>query len=343
MNESILSFFSIGRVKPKSNGNMKNYHTKKTNHFLRRDFIKKSLGVSAGIMIIPAHVSRGNGAIPRMYGNGIEGVIGEGQVFDENTRPSFLNKPYPVITGIMAGQTPREIIASARNSESEGAGGIAIDLFDLKPEFRNYESFKEIVNSVNLPFMFYFYRNDRREQLGDDDRQEVLLVAAEAGASMIDVMGDLYDPSANEITFNQNAINKQKRLIGKIHSKGADVVISSHTGCPLTTEEVIRHMLELESRGPDVVKIVTTINTEEELAEALRTTIALNRELKTPFIHLCSGKYSRPHRFMCPVLGTSILFAVPYYSDRYPGLAQPTIKSMNAVLDNIRWNIHDVG
>jgi 3-dehydroquinate dehydratase len=101
-------------------------------------------------------------------------------------------------------------------------------------------------------------------------------------------------------------------------------------------------MLELESRGPEVVKIVTTVNTEEELAEALSTTIVLNRELKIPFIHLCGGKYSRPHRFMCPVLGTSILFAVPHYSDRYPGLAQPTIKSIKAVLENIHWNINNI-
>ncbi len=91
-------------------------------------------------------------------------------------------------------------------------------------------------------------------------------------------------------------------------------------------------MLELESRGSDVVKIVTTINTEEELTEVLRTTIALNHELETPFIHLCSGKYSRPHRFMCPVLGTLILFAVPQYVEQSPGFFQPTIKSMKAVL-----------
>ena len=255
---------------------------------------------------------------------------------------SFLNKPYPVITGIFAGQTPAELIAETRHSEFEGAQGVAIDLFDLKPEFRNHDALKSVIDAVNLPFMFFFYRNDKWHDSSDEQRQELLLTAADAGAAMIDVMGDLYDPSPMEITHNPVAIDKQKRLIDKIHAKGAGVVISSHmSSLPRTTEQVIEHMLEVESRGPDVVKIVTGVNTEEELAEALRTTMALKRELKVPFIHLCNGKFSRPHRFMGPVLGVSIFFAVPRYEPRY-GMHQPTIRAMKAVLDNIHWNINDV-
>ena len=255
---------------------------------------------------------------------------------------SFLNKPYPVITGIFAGQTPEELIAEARHSEFEGANAIAVELMDLKPEFRNRDALKSVIDSVNLPFMFVFYRNDRQQALDDEARQEVLLAAADAGAAMIDVMGDLYDPSPMEITRNPKAIDRQKHLIDRIHAKGAEVVISSHMSTlGRTTEQVIEHMLEVESRGPDVVKIVTGVNTEEELAEAFRTTMALKRELKTPFIHLCNGKFSRPHRFMGPVLGTSILFAVPRYEPRY-GMGQPTIRAMRAVLDNIHWNINDI-
>ena len=257
-------------------------------------------------------------------------------------RPSFLNKPYPVITGIMAGQTPQELIAEAKNSEFDGAQGIAIDLLDLRPEFRNPESLKSIIDSVGLPFMFYFYRNDKQQNLDDDARQEVLLAAADAGASMIDVMGDLYDPYPLELTYNPSAIEKQKRLIDKIHAKGADVVISSHMPSrSRTTEQVIEQLLEQASRGPDVVKIVTAVNTEEELAEAVRTTMMLKRELSIPFIHLCVGKFGRPHRFFGPALGVSILFAVHRYDTRY-GMTQPTIQAMKAVLDNIHWNINDI-
>jgi len=255
-------------------------------------------------------------------------------------RLSFLDKPYPVLTGIMAGQTPQELIAEARTAEFEGAKGIAIDLADLKPEFRNRDSLKGVVDSVSLPFMFFFYRADKWQGLDDDGRQEVLLQAVDAGASIVDVMGDLYDPSPMELSRNPKAIEKQMRLIDKIHSKGADVVMSSHMQCPRTAEQVLEHLRQGEARGADVVKIVTTVDTPEELAEAFRTTMLLKRELKKPFIQLCNGKFSRPHRFLCPALGVSIFFAVPRYEPRY-GMGQPLVRSMKEVLDNLHWNIND--
>jgi len=254
---------------------------------------------------------------------------------------SFLNRPKPVIAGIMAGQTPQELIAEAKGAEADGAQGIAITLADLKPEFRNPEALKSVIEAVPLPFMVFFYRDDKWRNSSDDERQELLLAAANVGASMIDVMGDLYDPSPMEITRSPAAIDKQKRLIDRIHAQGADVVISSHMACPRTTEQVLEHMLALEARGPEVVKIVTTVDTEEELAEAFRTTLTLRRELRTPFIHLCNGKLSRPHRFLGPALGVAIVFAVHRHK---PGSAmtQPTIRAMKAVLDNLHWSINDM-
>lgn len=137
---------------------------------------------------------------------------------------SFLKQPRPVLTAIMAGQTPEELIAESRNADFDGARGIAVDLDDC---------------------------------------------------------------------------------------------------------------------GADVVKIVTTVNMGDELAEAFRTTLRLQRELNRPFIHLCSGAYSRPHRFLGPALGVSIFFAVQRYEPRY-GMPQPTIRAMKAVLDNLHWNISEL-
>ena len=161
-----------------------------------------------------------------------------------------------------------------------------------------------------------------------------------AARRIIDVMGDLYDPSPMELTHNPAAIDKQKRLIDRIHSLGADVVISSHMACPRTAEQVFEHLSEVAKRGADVVKIVTTVNTDEELAEAFRTTLLLKRELGKPFIHLCNGTYSRPHRFMGPALGVSIFFCISRYEPRY-GMTQPTIRAMKSVLRNMHWNIND--
>lgn len=257
-------------------------------------------------------------------------------------KPTFLNQPAPVITGIMAGQTPEELIAEARTAEFEGARGLAIDLADLKPEFRNRDALRGVIDAVNLPFMFFFYRRDRWQGLDDEGRQEVLLAAADAGADMIDVMGDLYDPSPMELTRNPAAIDRQRRLIEKIQGKGAGVVLSSHMECARTAEQALEHLRQGEARGADVVKIVTMADTPEELAEAVRTTLLLKRELKKPFIHLCNGKFSRPHRFLGPALGVSICFAVPRYEPRY-GMGQPLVRAMRTVMDNLHWNINEVG
>ncbi|MBN8215762.1 MAG: type I 3-dehydroquinate dehydratase [Spirochaetes bacterium] len=256
-------------------------------------------------------------------------------------RPSFLGKSDPVLTGIMSGQTPQELIAEARTAESEGAKGIATDLADLKPEHRHHDALKAVIDSVNLPFMFFFYRGGGGPGRDDDGRQALLLTAAEAGASMIDVMGDLYDPSPMELTRDPRAVEKQKRLIDEIHAKGADVVLSSHMPCPRTAEQALEHLREGEARGADVVKLVATVDTDVELAEAFRTTLLLKRELKKPFIHLCNGKMSRPHRFLGPALGVSIFFAVPRYEPRY-GMGQPLVREMKDVLDRLHWNIRGV-
>lgn len=253
-------------------------------------------------------------------------------------KKTFLNQPRPVITSLFSGETPQELIARAANSEFDGAGGIAIELHELRPEFRNRDALRTIVEAVNLPFMFCFYRKDKWENRDDEARQELLLSAADAGAAMIDVMGDLYDPSPLELTRNPAAIEKQKRTIEAIHAKGADVVISSHMAEFRTTEQVVEHLKVAEQRGADVVKLVQTANSERELETALCTTLALRRELRTPFVHLCNGKFARPHRFFGGALGSAIVFAAQRF-DTLVG-SQPTITALKAVLDNLHWEIN---
>lgn len=254
-------------------------------------------------------------------------------------RHPFFAARRPVIAGIMAGQTPAELIAEARNAEFDGAQAMAIDLADLKPEFRNVDSLRSVIAAVELPFMFFFYRQDRWLASDDDQRQEVLLAAAAAGAAMIDVMGDLYAPSPLEFTCDPQAVERQRALIGRIHALGAQAVMSSHMSCPRSVDQVVAHLQEFERRGADMVKIVTTVDSEEELAEAIRTTMTLNRVLAKPFIHLCNGRFARPHRFLSPVLGGAVSFAVTRYEPRYQ-MTQPTIAAMRAVVDGMHWNIN---
>ena len=247
-----------------------------------------------------------------------------------------------MITGIMGGDTPDSLIAQIRTADYEGADGICIDLAFLKPEFRNADTFRSVISSApHMPFMFYVYRGDRFSQYKtDESRQVVLLDAVKAGAHIVDVMGDLYDPSPRECTHSPEAIKKQMELIDRIHEAGAQVVMSSHTGEFMTGDEVLAQLQEFDRRGADVLKLVQSVNSDDELSEAIRTTIRLRRELKKPFIHLCGGSHSRLHRFLGPELGVSITFAIARYDERWP-MFQPTIRAMKTVFDNMRFHIDD--
>lgn len=245
-----------------------------------------------------------------------------------------------LITHLLSAQTPEEFIAEARGGEADGADAIAVELYDMKPDFRNRNSFEKILRAINLPFMFIFYRNDKWE-LGKEDikRQEILLAAAEAGAGMIDVVGDCFDPSPDECTHNPSAIEQQVRLIEQIHQTGSQVLISSHPMRAMTSDEVVAQLKSFEQRGADVVKLVAKADTEEEFAESIRTTMRLHRELKTPFIHLCSGKFATIQRFLGIKLGVAITFGVHQYHAQY-SYAQPKISAFKKVQANICWQFN---
>ena len=254
-------------------------------------------------------------------------------------RRSFLNTPSfrPIISALFDRTTVDEYIATCTQASMDGADGMAIGLGSLKPEFRNREDLEKIISCVPRPFYVYFYRNDRwveKNNQDDEARQKILMKAADAGAAMIDVMGDLYDKSPMEITRKPAAVKKQKALIKKIHDKGAEVVISSHMPVFRTYEETLDHLQTLAERGADLVKIVTAVNTPEELADTLRTTILLKKTMKVPFIHLCNGKYAKFHRLMCPSLGTAMSFATVGYPPS-TGPNQPRIQDLKTVIDTI--------
>ena len=253
-------------------------------------------------------------------------------------RRSFMKQAFrPIISALFERTTVDEYIAACTQASMDGADGIAIGLGALKPEFRSRKDLEKIISSVPRPFYVYFYRNDKwipENNQDDEARQKILMKAADAGAAMIDVMGDIYDPSPMEITRKPAAVRKQKALIKKIHDKGAEVVISSHMPVFRTYEETLDHLRSLAERCADLVKIVTAANTAEELADTLRTTVLLKKTMKVPFIHLCNGKYAKFHRMMCPVLGTTMSFTMVGYPAN-TGPNHPRIQDLKMVIDTI--------
>jgi 3-dehydroquinate dehydratase type I len=158
----------------------------------------------------------------------------------------------------------------------------------------------------------------------------------EAGAAACDIMGDLYDPAPRERTRDKQAIEKQRHLIDRVHAKGAEVLMSSHaSGEYLTAEEILEHLSDFVSRGADIPKIVVRADSEDELIEAFRTTVLLKRELKVPFVHLCSGRCGRLQRYVAPSLGATLTFGMES-SVQGP---QPLVSSARGVLNELNWHV----
>ena len=79
--------------------------------------------------------------------------------------------------------------------------------------------------------------------------------------------------------------------------------MSSHVKEYRSADRVLEIALAQQSRGADIVKIVTGANTQEEQIENLRICNLLKQELKVPFLFLSSGTHTNLHRTIGPALG----------------------------------------
>ena len=70
----------------------------------------------------------------------------------------------------------------------------------------------------------------------------------------------------------------------------------------------------MEQRNPDIIKIVTKAENEDDLAESIRTMLLLKKEIKTPVAYHANGKAGILSRIINPLLGGQIAFCVDHYS-----------------------------
>ena len=172
-------------------------------------------------------------------------------------------------------------------------------------------------------------------QITDTLLIKILLIIslAENGATLCDVMGDLFCKHPEELTDNDEAIQKQMQLIERLHSLDAEVLMSSHLYKFAPAEKVLEIAFEQKRRGADIIKIVTAANTMEQQIENLRITNLLKQELGAPFLFL-SGGVSSLHRRLGIKLGCSMALCV-YEHDALSTASQPLLSIMKIVRDSI--------
>ena len=241
---------------------------------------------------------------------------------------------------LLVSMVQEESLEGALNSIADGLYGGAeafgIQLEDLLPEYRNLETLKKIFAAcLGRPIYITSYRVRHSTGFTDEQCLELLLLGAEAGADLCDIMGDTFDPQPFELTFDESAIAKQKEYIDRIHAMGKQVLISSHTHTHLSMDEVLRYAKAQKERGADVVKIVNQANGREELQESVNCIFQLHKELDgMPFLFLTSGSGSSIIRQTGPLYGVCMYLCAPWYRKGYTR-QQPLLRSMKQVRDNL--------
>lgn len=273
-------------------------------------------------------------------------------------RKSFVNVNTPMLAGVIKEKNSQDARARIRSSEYHGATGIDLHLSCLDAEFRNAESIKTIIDSARVPVLALNYNLSYDGSYYYDDeesRTNLLLEAIKAGASAADIQGYTFDPyskggfrneylnlgysfikgNPKEIVVDPEVISRQTEFIERIHHMGAEVLLSNHPGIPMTTEQLVDLALFLEKRNPDIIKIVTVANTDEELVEAFKAMVTLKKEVKTPVSYHCSGLKGPLTRVVNPILGGFMCFCNDTYMHN-SDLSQPTIETAKIIIDNIK-------
>lgn len=243
---------------------------------------------------------------------------------------TFLNGKKPLVAMIQC-KTPEKCIEKIKASLIDGAEAFGIQLCQLEKKYRTIEILKDIFSYCeNKPIYITSYRYNESIGMTDSECAELLLLGLESGATLCDIMGDLFMQNENQITEDADAVSLQKALIKKIHKKGGEVLISTHDFRELSGEEIFDIAKLQSEHGADIIKIVVKSESIEKLPEYIKVIQRVNKEIGKPFLFLDTGACSNILRKTGGFLGSCMYLCVESHSE-LDTPAQPTIKQMSAI------------
>jgi len=246
-------------------------------------------------------------------------------------KPTFLTYEQPLLTAMVQGATPERIIELMDKSFAIGAEAFGMQFCQLAPEYRNEQTYRTLFAATHgLPVYVTNYRTKRNEGKSDEVLAHEMIELARCGATLCDVIGDLFDPQPDEFTSDPVAAQKQAEVINAIHEAGAEVLMSSHTHVHTPAERVLEIALGQQARGADICKIVIKADTQEEEMESMRLITLLKKELKIPFLFLCAGNSCHLLRRVGSNLGNCMSLCV-YEYDELATKAQPLLSDLCAL------------
>lgn len=252
---------------------------------------------------------------------------------------TFLKSDRPLITPLLASTEESSLLKEISDSLAQGADAFGLQIERLPKGLRSEKKMKNFFAAMQgKPIYVTCYpRGDVIEET-DEERAETLINALKWGATLADVRGDLFCHCDGEMTYDRDAVEKQKELIRRIHNMGKEALISSHIIYNgvfrfLTKEEVLSIALEQQSRGADIAKIVTKADTEEELLENFEAITLLKRKVGIPVLFLCNGEKCLRHRLGGGLIYEPIVF-VKEKSHCPESSSQPPIEQMATLFRN---------
>ncbi len=276
----------------------------------------------------------------------------------EKVKFSRLKQPF--ICTVLTDSNLKECIRTIRLSDYDGSDAYEIHLMMMEDRFLNEKDLKAIFQSTIKPILTSYYRWDYEKHLDVDEekRVQLLIDTVRWGASGIDLEADAFDPSPGpkewseesrrytlargskprDWTTNLKAIKRQKEVIEEVHRLGGEVLVSAHTRVHLSVEQAVSMAKEIESRGADIAKVVSTDFSFEDLLDTMRSTLEIKKILKIPFIMMSHGEHSKIGRVVCPMLGSMLAFCIqPVTPAGFP--LQPPIRVQKLAWENIDWSV----
>jgi 3-dehydroquinate dehydratase len=251
--------------------------------------------------------------------------------------PSFLHYDKPLLTAMIQCPTKEAAIAKIKKSLDLGADAIGIQLCRLKKEYRTLENLKEILGSCHgKPIYITSYRSGESSDYTYEECKELLLLGLEAGATLCDVMGDMFDvESPLGLSRNPVAIKKQMDLIDGIHRCGGEVLMSSHTGTNISIEEAMMIAKEHERRGADIIKIVAVADHQHDIPKYIECIQKIVFETNKKLLFLCSGEGTLI-RYIGPNFGVCMYLCVESHGE-LDTKVQPLLSKLKLIRDNFCW------
>lgn len=251
-------------------------------------------------------------------------------------KKSFLNFPCPPLVAMIQCRTPQQCKDKIRASLQAGADAFGIQLCQLERPYRTEAVLSDIFACCgDKPIYITSYRVGLSEGMTDGECADLLLLGLRCGATLCDVIGDLFDDNGRQITTDPAAVEKQKALIDTVHQHGGEVLISTHDFRELSGEELFEVAALQAAHGADVIKIVVQSQTADILPDYLAAVRRIKTELHKPVLLLDSGACAGVLRKVGPDLGTCMYLCVESHNE-LDTPAQPVLKCLKQLRDYMR-------